>query len=722
MKRVLVGIAIIVLSLTFVAYAEPPREGYVLMYADEFDGDKLNMEDWHYRNEGYEYKGGYNRPEAVSVKDGNLQIEFASYKNSYMGGGVITNFGLGYGYYETRSKLFGETGGLHSSFWTAGVNGNGTDSPIFNQSIELDFYEVDSNKPTYIAPNFHYWLGGHKGELKNILENEEGKRLFEVTADASEDYFISGCEYLPDRCIWYINGVKVAEVKNQEMYGRPNVWLTALANNELSGEIDKAKLPGYSKWDYFRYYSMSFKGENLVVNPSFDDNNRKDYLNDISKMKLDHPASWLEIGDETAINVETDENNLRTGTGSAMIGKQGQYEATLQQSLKHIPNGSYTAVFHVKNEDDAEVYAFVNDTKVEISKKEGFQKYTFEVEVNENNAQIGIYAKGENDLVYADDISFYANEGTDEFNRKVPIDSNETKVIPGEIVVDDSDQENFKTEGTWIKSSVPGYSNSSIYNNATDASATWNLTVENDGEYSVELFKVYYANSSPDAVATLYIGDKEVKKDVINLKSGIDKWHKFGTYSFKKGDKIKIVLKMGSGGGYLRADCARLVAGESSKILQNGLLLKIGDCVAYKNYSKRFIDPDNRSVVPYVNEKDRTLVPLRFISEALLADVSYSETAGTLGGNDEITIEYNGKTLKFATGIEKYSIDGKEYIADICPENKNGRTFVPLRILSEAFGKFVCYEDSGLIAITEEEILNPSELKTIDEILKGDNN
>ena len=471
MKKILLAILIALPILCMCVNAEPPREGYILTYSDEFDGKELNLSDWHYRNEGHKTRGGYNSPSSVSLKDGNLVIEFSKKNGEYYGGGVITNFGLGYGYYEVRSKLFGKTGGLHSSFWTAGVEGNGEDRPLFNQSIEIDFYEVDSNRTNHIAPNFHYWLGGHLGGSKNVLKTEDQSNIFATVTDASEDYFISGCEYLPDRCIWYINGVKVCEIYDYEMYGNPSVWLTALANTELSGEIDDKLLPGASCWDYFRYYAMPLKGENLFVNPSFDDNNRADYFTAEEKRRLDDPVSWLEIGEKTASRVVLGDEYVRTGTGALEIGSKAKFETEVSQKLWYIAKGEYEASFYVKNEDGAEVEIFLGDKTLKIGKTDGYEKFTIEGTVESDFAYSGIRASGRNQFVYVDDVSICSKEGTEEFNRKVPIDSYQTTDIPGEIVADNEDAKSCELIGNWLKSGLQGFRMTSVYSSTKNAKA-----------------------------------------------------------------------------------------------------------------------------------------------------------------------------------------------------------------------------------------------------------
>ena len=81
-------------------------------------------------------------------------------------------------------------------------------------------------------------------------------------------------------------------------------------------------------------------------------------------------------------------------------------------------------------------------------------------------------------------------------------------------------------------------------------------------------------------------------------------------------------------------------------------------------------------------ENDRTLVPVRFVTEALGATVSWD------GVNKTVTIERGfGKLfLKIGSYLVSYD-DGDSYtISDVAPKIINDRTYVPIRLVSNAFG------------------------------------
>lgn len=122
------------------------------------------------------------------------------------------------------------------------------------------------------------------------------------------------------------------------------------------------------------------------------------------------------------------------------------------------------------------------------------------------------------------------------------------------------------------------------------------------------------------------------------------------------------------------------------------------------------VDNDNTDVVPYISPEYRTLVPLRFISEAFGAEVEWKAetqeitiTAPTAGGS---------KVVKMCIGDNNYSVKiytngampaGGELTMETAPIIKNDRTMVPLRAIAEALGKKVFYND-GYIAISDIDI------------------
>ncbi len=115
--------------------------------------------------------------------------------------------------------------------------------------------------------------------------------------------------------------------------------------------------------------------------------------------------------------------------------------------------------------------------------------------------------------------------------------------------------------------------------------------------------------------------------------------------------------------------------------------LQINSPYVYKESAVTQIDENNASVVPVV-VNDRTLVPVRVISEGFGCEVGWNQDEQTVTitkGNDEIVLKINNL---------QYTVNGEKKDLDAAPRLMNDRTFVPLRAIAEALGKIVYYNDA----------------------------
>lgn len=95
-------------------------------------------------------------------------------------------------------------------------------------------------------------------------------------------------------------------------------------------------------------------------------------------------------------------------------------------------------------------------------------------------------------------------------------------------------------------------------------------------------------------------------------------------------------------------------------------------------------------------KNNRTMVPLRVISENLGAQVHWQDAQITLS-MDQATVKLN---LNNRTVIK----NGETEQLDVQPYMKNNRTFVPIRFIAETFGSQVHY-NQGTVNITTEPLL-----------------
>jgi sugar lactone lactonase YvrE len=102
------------------------------------------------------------------------------------------------------------------------------------------------------------------------------------------------------------------------------------------------------------------------------------------------------------------------------------------------------------------------------------------------------------------------------------------------------------------------------------------------------------------------------------------------------------------------------------------IILTIGQKKAYINHKEYLLE-----AAPFISQQ-RTMVPLRFISEAFGAEVEWFPS------ERKILIQHESKTIELWIQKTLALIDQKEYILDAPPLIVNQRTFVPVRFISEA--------------------------------------
>lgn len=125
----------------------------------------------------------------------------------------------------------------------------------------------------------------------------------------------------------------------------------------------------------------------------------------------------------------------------------------------------------------------------------------------------------------------------------------------------------------------------------------------------------------------------------------------------------------------------------------NELTLFTDSSKALKNDNVVPIDSENSSVKPLM-KNDRILVPARFISESFGARVDWNEET------NEVTVTKGTTVLEFTIGSDVYYINGTSYLMDTTAITENGRTMLPLRVITEGIGKHIYWNDKGVIIIT----------------------
>lgn len=122
------------------------------------------------------------------------------------------------------------------------------------------------------------------------------------------------------------------------------------------------------------------------------------------------------------------------------------------------------------------------------------------------------------------------------------------------------------------------------------------------------------------------------------------------------------------------------------------VVMALNNPVAYAKGNRTMIDPDNEAIVPQI-VNDKTLVPIRFISEGLGANVTWNDSTATA------QINLSGTRMVIKEGSDVMKVEKKTIKLQTPAQTINDRMYVPLRDLVEGFGLECHWEDPGLIII-----------------------
>lgn len=164
-----------------------------------------------------------------------------------------------------------------------------------------------------------------------------------------------------------------------------------------------------------------------------------------------------------------------------------------------------------------------------------------------------------------------------------------------------------------------------------------------------------------------------------------------GVYAvYKDGVKESMVSAQVSGSNYVEVTVDKpgtFVLCEAHSVKK--LILQVGTREMIVNGQVRWLD-----AAPYIDpDASRTMVPVRFISEGLGAQVDW------LPETRQVRITDGSTVVLLTIDSTVVSVQGQESMIDCPPIIKGNRTFVPLRFVSEVLGAQVEYE-AGIKRIT----------------------
>ncbi|WP_373059582.1 family 16 glycosylhydrolase [Zunongwangia sp. H14] len=173
-----------------------------VIFEENFDGNKLNMENWSYEEgDGCPNLCGWGNNERqvydrkyVEVADGKLVITAVKDGDKYYSGKINSKDKVEFKYGEIEIKAKVATGqGIWPAFWMLGSDIGEIGWPA---SGEIDIMEYVGREPNTVYTTLHYPAhhAGNASSKKTIIEDiEEGYHIFKAvwTADNIE-FFVDG--------------------------------------------------------------------------------------------------------------------------------------------------------------------------------------------------------------------------------------------------------------------------------------------------------------------------------------------------------------------------------------------------------------------------------------------------------------------------------------------------------------------------------------------------
>ena len=111
------------------------------------------------------------------------------------------------------------------------------------------------------------------------------------------------------------------------------------------------------------------------------------------------------------------------------------------------------------------------------------------------------------------------------------------------------------------------------------------------------------------------------------------------------------------------------------------------------SFNKRYITMTTKSATYFVdgvahkmdvkpiNKEGNVFIPVRFVAEALGAEVNWSKNKDK---SINVYINKDNTHIELKTGSDVAYVNGKKDILNFAPFIENGRTFVPIRFIAEA--------------------------------------
>lgn len=230
---------------------------YKLVWADEFNGDKLDKKIWTIREA--KRANALSTSKAVSLKDGKLIVTISKKDGQYQTADISTERQIDspdggnkldflYGYFESKMKLPKGVGN-NPSFW---LNSKGMIQGVVDD-LEKGGAEIDIIEHSALHPDeavHTIWVNGYGTK-------REREQSFPQIPHLSEGWHTYGLLWEPNKYTFYIDGKKTFSTKKNISASKEHLRFSNNVHKKSKwlGDIDNNKnLPTNFEIEYVRVY------------------------------------------------------------------------------------------------------------------------------------------------------------------------------------------------------------------------------------------------------------------------------------------------------------------------------------------------------------------------------------------------------------------------------------------------------------------------------------
>lgn len=281
---------------------------------------------------------------------------------------------------------------------------------------------------------------------------------------------------------------------------------------------------------------------------------------------------------------------------------------------------------------------------------------------------------GPTEMVVGETINLTVNKAVDKYYHPLQISQNEFTLS--------SYQEIGGTSGLYYVGLQPGTDTIQVTHKSGASKQHTIRVLGEEGLKKLYLKSDQFMVDNGSVVRTTLHGMKQNGKDVI-LDPRVAQWHLEGFTGDINAGTIAIINTEGMTNGRVTANIGTL----SAEVLLgnnafNLLDLYLNDTIYWLNGNSYSLDQ------PPIAKNNRTLVPIRIVTEALGGQVEWHSN------EQSITIQYNNHQIELKLNSTNVIVDGEQTVIDVPPQVVKNRTLVPIRFISEAFDMIVDYDSN----------------------------